>query len=526
MASHVSAGSTKLTLLLALVAGLLTFANSFLAGYTSQRDQLFEQTLEANRAYARKLADTTDQFFLNSRRELAYAAEVLSTRFDDPAARDSETERLKLKSEQFSRAVIISADGQIVSASPESASLVGLKVNSVGATRALKERVPLISEPYVATDGIYLIAVTHPIFAPDGRYLGFISASLFLRERNALHGLLGVHYYRDGSYLYVVDTQGRLIFHEDGKRVGQNASSNAVVRQVLSGQEGSQRVVNTLGVDMLAGFAPMQSTGWGIIAQRPTGAIDAKLTQLARTTLLNAVPFALISLAVFWWLSRLISRPIRALADTAEHWGAPEAAACISTVNSWYFEVSRLKGAMLAGVSLLQQKMGALEAASMTDPLTGLRNRRGLELALKQFDLLEKRYAVVALDIDHFKRVNDEHGHDVGDEVLRFLAEIMTERSRPTDVLCRMGGEEFLMLLPETDATGASVAAERLMTRLRQTASPTGSPVTVSIGIACSDSHASHEASFKAADEALYQAKKAGRDRMVLAPAIARQPLG
>ncbi len=82
------------------------------------------------------------------------------------------------------------------------------------------------------------------------------------------------------------------------------------------------------------------------------------------------------------------------------------------------------------------------------------------------------------------------------------------------------------MLLPETDATGASVAAERLMTRLRQTASPTGSPVTVSIGIACSDSHASHEASFKAADEALYQAKKAGRDRMVLAPAIARQPLG
>lgn len=228
---------------------------------------------------------------------------MLSTRFDDPAARDSETERLKLKSEQFSRAVIISADGQIVSASPESASLVGLKVNSVGATRALKERVPLISEPYVATDGIYLIAVTHPIFAPDGRYLGFISASLFLRERNALHGLLGVHYYRDGSYLYVVDTQGRLIFHEDGKRVGQNASSNAVVRQVLSGQEGSQRVVNTLGVDMLAGFAPMQSTGWGIIAQRPTGAIDAKLTQLARTTLLNAVPFALISLAVFWWLS-------------------------------------------------------------------------------------------------------------------------------------------------------------------------------------------------------------------------------
>lgn len=187
----------KLTLLLALVAGLLTFANSFFAGYSSQRDQLFDQTLEANRAYARKLADTTDQFFVNSRRELAFAAETLSTRFDDPEARDSETKRLKLKSDQFSRAIIVSAAGEILSASPGSSLKVGMKVNSVGATRALTERAPLITDPYTATDGIYLIAISHPIFGADGSYRGFISASLFLRERNALHGLLGVHYYRD-----------------------------------------------------------------------------------------------------------------------------------------------------------------------------------------------------------------------------------------------------------------------------------------------------------------------------------------
>ena len=507
----------KLTLLLALLAGFLTFGNSFFAGYSTQRDQLFEQTLEANRAYARKLADITDRFFLNSRRELAYAAESLSTRFDDKDWRDAETARLKLKGDQFSRAVIVSANGQIVSASPESASLVGITVNSVGATQALTLRAPLITDPYVATDGTYLLAVTHPIFAPDGSYLGYISASLFLRERNVLHELLGVHYHRDGSYLYVVDTQGNLIFHEDGQRVGQNVSSNAVVQRVLLGHEGGQRVINTLGVDMLAGYAPIQSTGWGIVAQRPTAAITAKLAELARTTLLNAVPFALFSLAVFWWLSRLISAPIRALADTAEHWGAPEAASRISTVNSWYFEVSRLKVAMLAGVSLLQQKMVALEAASMTDPLTGLRNRRGMAFALKQFDLLDQHYAAVTLDIDHFKQVNDQHGHDVGDAVLRFLAEIMKECSRPTDVLCRMGGEEFLMLLPETDASGASIAAERLLARLRQTVSPTGTPVTASIGIACSGSHASPEATFKAADEALYRAKRAGRDRIVIA---------
>ncbi len=101
--------------------------------------------------------------------------------------------------------------------------------------------------------------------------------------------------------------------------------------------------------------------------------------------------------------------------------------------------------------------------------------------------------------------------------MLRFLAAEMKECSRPTDVLCRMGGEEFLMLLPETDAIGASIAAERLLARLRQTASPTGAPVTASIGIACSGSYPTVEATFKAADDALYQAKRAGRDRVVLA---------
>lgn len=507
----------KLTLLLALVAGLLTFANSFFAGYSSQRDQLFEQTLEANRAYARKLADVTDKFFVNSSRELAFAAETLSTRFDDPVARDNETKRLKFESDRFSRAIIVSAAGEILSTSPESGLKVGMKVNSTGATRALTERRPLITDPYIATDGTYLVAVSNPIFAPDGRFLGFISASLFLRERNALHGLLGVHYYRDGSYLYVVDTQGDLVFHENSERVGQNASSNPVVQQVLQGHEGSQRVTNTQGVDMLAGYAPVKSTGWGIVAQRPTAAITAKLSQLARATLLNAVPVTLLSLAVFWWLSKLISTPIRALADTAEHWGAPEAAQRISTVNSWYFEVARLKVAMLTGVSLLQQKMGALEAASMTDPLTGLRNRRGLDLALKQFDLLDQHYAALALDIDHFKQVNDQHGHDIGDEVLRYLAAEMVDCSRPTDVLCRMGGEEFLMLLPGTDATGAGIAAERLLARLRQTASPTGTPITASIGIACRGDYPSTDAAFRAADDALYQAKRAGRDRAVVA---------
>ncbi|HAW62569.1 MAG TPA: GGDEF domain-containing protein [Pseudomonas sp.] len=160
------------------------------------------------------------------------------------------------------------------------------------------------------------------------------------------------------------------------------------------------------------------------------------------------------------------------------------------------------------------------ETLARTDELTGLNNRRAFfELGERAFvhNRRPRPMAVVMFDIDHFKQVNDQYGHDVGDDVLRYLASVLRECSRPSDVLCRMGGEEFLVLLPDTDAAGARIAAERLLVRLRYTNSPTGAPVTASIGIACSTSHDSPDATFKAADEALYQAKRTGRDRVVLA---------
>ena len=251
-----------------------------------------------------------------------------------------------------------------------------MKVNSVGATRALIERAPLITDPYTATDGVYLIAISHPIFGADGSYRGFISASLFLRERNALHGLLGVHYYRDGSYLYVVDTQGNGVPRR--RRAGRAECIEQSCRTAGAARpEGSQRVINTRGVDMLAGYAPSRA---------PAGASSPSVP---RPPLPPSSPS---------WHAQRCSTRCRSPSfpspcsggcpNSSPHqsarWPIPPSTgvrqrprSAISTVNSWYFEVARLKVAMLTGVSLLQQKMGALEAASMTDPLTGLRNRRG-----------------------------------------------------------------------------------------------------------------------------------------------------
>ena len=105
--------------------------------------------------------------------------------------------------------------------------------------------------------------------------------------------------------------------------------------------------------------------------------------------------------------------------------------------------------------------------------------------AVEQMRASAIRYGVIALDIDHFKNVNDTHGHSTGDEVIRHMAQIMRECSRPADVLCRNGGEEFLMLLPGAGLKEAGLVAERLRKRVEARPMPGIGGITVSAGVAC-----------------------------------------
>lgn len=165
----------------------------------------------------------------------------------------------------------------------------------------------------------------------------------------------------------------------------------------------------------------------------------------------------------------------------------------------------------------------SLEMA-ITDQLTGLYNRRFL---FTQLTPLVQRaqcggepVSVMAIDIDHFKRCNDTFGHDVGDAVLREFAVRLGSNTRPSDFACRLGGEEFVVMMPRTAGDIACLAAERL--RRSICASPFivhglahHLDITVSIGVACTDADDTAEALLKRADEALYEAKREGRNRVI-----------
>lgn len=159
------------------------------------------------------------------------------------------------------------------------------------------------------------------------------------------------------------------------------------------------------------------------------------------------------------------------------------------------------------------------------DPLTGLCNRRALEQAVDEAWRRWKRgagcFAVLALDLDHFKRINDTHGHAAGDRVLQQVADRLQAAVRNVDTVARTGGEEFIVLVPQVERDGAQAAAERLRSAIR--AQPFGGPggplgITVSVGVALAhETDAEPRELLQRADQVLYRAKEAGRDRVELA---------
>ncbi len=164
-----------------------------------------------------------------------------------------------------------------------------------------------------------------------------------------------------------------------------------------------------------------------------------------------------------------------------------------------------------------------MQQQALTDGLTGCYNRRSFELQLER-DLhlatrMRQPLSLVMLDLDHFKHINDQAGHDAGDAALRMLADTLRAELRAVDTAARFGGDEFVMILPQANHEGAQLVAERLRKRIEQILVPGFGQVTASFGVATFPTHASSRDTLViAADRALYNSKDGGRNRVSLPP--------
>ncbi len=217
-------------------------------------------------------------------------------------------------------------------------------------------------------------------------------------------------------------------------------------------------------------------------------------------------------------LGRWISRPLEELAQVIERDQPGASAGDLHRIKGWYYEAARLRNAVTMSQSSQTRRLDKLNTDTITDPMTGLFNRRGLALQIATLRQTRQPFAALALDLDHFKRVNDTYGHAAGDQVLIALAAILKTCVRAEDAPCRVGGEEFLILMPNASRDTAERVAGRIRAATADHAMPQAvGNVTVSIGIALWPSDdADIDKVMAKADEALYRAKNSGRNRVAV----------
>lgn len=277
-----------------------------------------------------------------------------------------------------------------------------------------------------------------------------------------------------------------------------------------------------------------QGEGWHVVVAILE---DKLLSETQDTTLLIlivGVIFALASSLVALFLGKWIANPIEKLALTARQIGEGDLtskaivtsndeigalAKCLNAMTQNLNDTMTSRELLLKEIKQREKTERALKKLSTTDELTGIYNRRAFDEQLATNLARTKRYqeplSLLMIDIDLFKQVNDRYGHSVGDLVLKELVNEMKSHTRETDFLARWGGEEFVILLPQTEAPAAMQLAERLREGVAEHLFPSVEHLTVSIGHSAAQPNDSSDSLLNRADNALYQAKETGRNQVV-----------
>ncbi|KRQ96427.1 diguanylate cyclase [Bradyrhizobium jicamae] len=398
-------------------------------------------------------------------------------------------------------------------------------------------------EPYRFVD------LAFPVKDSSGKLLGVLGghlnwdwASQLIKDVEANDG-------DTDTRLSIIDKNGVVLVGPDKgtTRYGGEQLANILKKRkgAFSEISGDQRMLTAFYVGM--GHREYQGLNWIVTASQPTGIALAAAISSAEIILGIGAVTALIGLGLAVVISRRIARPIIAITTEADRIGRASGPTMLarqsgsvevvqltralrSLLRRIGFAEERTREAELrASENALQFKDDLVKLQKMadTDYLTGLMNRRAF-LAVAD-DTVEfcRRYkrgmATLMIDIDHFKKINDTHGHAAGDDAIKGIADIIGQSIRTTDKAARFGGEEFVVLLREIDQETAMLLAERIRSSIEQTAirhGETSIPATVSIGVAINaEGDRDVQDMIERADQGLYVAKKTGRNRTFLMPA-------
>jgi diguanylate cyclase (GGDEF)-like protein len=393
----------------------------------------------------------------------------------------------------------------------------------------------IIGDPYWdPTLKTRVITLAEVIQSSDNRRLGILAAKIdvasimAILKRKAAEGV---------DEIYLTDKKGRLIVSSTSF-VG-NPPESIFATTLLSTatdlaqaptEYSSFRDQSVLGLGTM-----IPSTGWALVAEMEKTGAYADIMQLRTITLMIVGTLLLAMGALAYFLGHTIVRPLKRLSDDAGKvasgdlnvdipvHGNNEVSYLTQVFNHMVSSLRRGRAEISQAHEALIEKNSELHQLSITDGLTNMFNRKHL---MDLFDMEMSRarryrisFSVLIADIDHFKKINDTYGHLAGDAVLRSIADTLRHVVRECDHVGRYGGEEFLIILPSSDATGAIKMAQRIREQISQVSFYNDGneiSITISVGVAqCNDGEDSVAAILGRADSALYQAKASGRNQVI-----------
>ena len=390
------------------------------------------------------------------------------------------------------------------------------------------------------------------------RFLDF--AAPVLDESGAVCGVLGSHVHwawakelvdsvtpigaKDAQIdIFLVNRNNEVIFPEAATVTTVNLGAlNTNTQQFAEFMSWGSEELYLTAISAIQSPVKGEDLDWRVVVRQPKSQVINQLVRLESTILFIIFGAGLAFGLLAWWVGKWVGRPIRQLTQVAQDIASGKAVDF--NVKTQTKELRNLNQALRSMAQNLRTQQRALEdlnrdleskvaertaeltaankameSLTLQDPLTGLANRLAANQWLDDHFRLMKRhqvpYAVLGMDIDFFKKVNDTHGHAAGDAVLRHVAGILMAAVRETDLVARVGGEEFLVILPMTSMIDARIVAEKIRSCVESEPVEAVGQVTLSIGIALASlDDADADVAVKAADEMLYEAKRKGRNRV------------
>jgi diguanylate cyclase (GGDEF)-like protein len=436
----------------------------------------------------------------------------------------------------FEQLAVLDLNGNVVATSASETSHIRLPDDWQTTLRSENQ---IVGNAYWdAKAGRAKLVVAVPAQRADGRQIGAFAAELNLAP---IHLLLRSFAPDSSGVIYLVNTRGALIASSDvlTPKLVQTPMQSPTMKKLRERARAPFSYTSFGGRHVIGTLEYVPQVSWAVISELSSESAFSQVRRFRDVALLMIVLLLIVVTATAYRLGLLIASPLDRLTKGAGEVAAGDLAVDLPEASGggevgyltdvFNHMVSRLREGRRE-LDLIHEKLRKkneeLEMLSTTDSLTGLSNHRALMQRLNDEEsrfAKEKRvFSVLVGDVDHFKQYNDAFGHPAGDEVLKAIADIMRASTRKVDCCARYGGEEYVIVLPDTAPAEALEVAEHIRARVAAKKF-SGRKITLSIGVAAFPEDADDaEAIIAVADEALYQAKREGRDRTIRARRLAK----